>query len=138
MQQLFSFVSDIRLKTIFNICLENPERKGLLSCSKITKEYSFDKMYKLLSLDEQLKFSQIPVLGIGARNDRLVNYKSFKQLEDYMDEQDKFLSTKKILIEDGPKSEFNNFNYKMYPGGHEPMDNYLLTFVNDVREFLAK
>jgi pimeloyl-ACP methyl ester carboxylesterase len=138
LQRLFSFVSDIRLKTIFNICLENPDRKGLKSCYKIANEYSFDKMYKLLSLDEQLKFTQIPILGIGGRNDKLVGVKSYKALENYLDEQDKFLSTKKILIEDKPKSEFNNFSYKIYPGGHEPMDNYLVTFVNDVREFLAK
>jgi pimeloyl-ACP methyl ester carboxylesterase len=136
-QTLFRTVRDIRLKTIFSICLENPDKKGLKSCTKICLDYSFDRVYKLLSLDEQLKFSQIPILGIGGRRDRLVPPNSFKKLEKYLDNQDKFLSTKKILIEDTHKPDLNNFSYVIYPGGHEPMDNHRVRFVKDVREFLA-
>jgi pimeloyl-ACP methyl ester carboxylesterase len=136
-QALFRTVRDIRLKTILSICLENPEKKGLKSCTKICYEYSFDRVYKLLSLDEQLKFSQIPILGIGGKRDRLVTPNSYLKLKKYLDNQDKFLSTKKILIEDTHKPELNNFSYTIYPGGHEPMDNHRVRFVREVREFLA-
>ncbi|MEM1312400.1 MAG: alpha/beta hydrolase [Patescibacteria group bacterium] len=129
--------SNIRLKTLFSICLENPDRKALRSCTKICREYSFASIYKLLSLEEQLKFSKIPILGVGGYSDRLVSASSFKKLKKYLNKQDKLLSTKKTLIQEQQTTPLNNFIYKLYPTGHHPMDDQRLWFIQDVRDFLA-
>ncbi len=135
--KLFDYVKNIRYKTILSICIDNPERKGLRSCKDIIKDYQFDKIYKKMSLDEQLLFNEIPVLGIGGQFDPLTPSGSLRKLRKYLDEQNKLLSLRKTVV--GPnKPGLTNFKYKIYSfAGHEPMDDKTKDFVSDVKDFLG-
>lgn len=163
LQAILYLVRSLRLKTILNICIENPERKGLISSENLLFDYNFENLYKKMSLDEQLKFRQIKVLGINGQFDFLNLVSSMKKLQTFLLEQNKILNLKHtsvlpktdiklgtIIVSSGKKTETlvseksiektdsTNFQYKVYAWkGHNPMDESPQRFLDDTLDFLA-
>ena len=128
---------NIRLKTIIDICSQNSERKGLFSCRDIILNYRLDKSFGLLSLDDQLKFSQIPILAIGGGFDFLVRPSSYKDMKKYLKKSSKYLVSKKTVLDNSEPKNLFNYKYNIYRfSGHEPMDSNINRFIKESREFL--
>jgi len=154
-QAISSLTRNLRWKTILNICIENSERKGLVACEDILVSYNFENLYKKLSLDEQLKFSKIKILGINGQFDFLNLASSLKKMQSFLLEQNKILGLKhdnliekkeiqtiisstKVTETQKMRTDETNFQYHIYRWkGHNPMDESPQRFLQDVINFLA-
>lgn len=136
-QRLADSLKNLRWKTILNLTVENPSRKGLLLCDKITTNYNFQNLYSPMSLETQLKFTQIPILIVNGGRDFLNPKSSVKNLQTFLNKQLPILKTKKIVVGRNSPAELQTIITKIYPkAGHNPMDDNINLFVSDVQEFL--
>lgn len=136
-QYLANSLQNLRWKTILNLILENPSRKGFLSCNKIITNYNFQNLYSHMSLETQLKFTQIPILIVNGGRDFLNPKSSVKNLQTFLNKQLPILKTKKIVVGRNSPAELQTIITKIYPkASHNPMDDNINLFVSDVKEFL--
>jgi pimeloyl-ACP methyl ester carboxylesterase len=85
-------ITDIRKRLLVNIFAENPERKGFKSCLDIVDHHNASKWYKKLSLNEQIKLSELPILLVNGRFDLINTVFSARKFA-------KILQSRKTLIE---------------------------------------
>jgi hypothetical protein len=130
-------VPNIRSKTALNIIAEHPKHLGILSCLKIISEYNFSKIFKKISLNEQVEFSKIPILAINGRLDLISTKNSLLRLEKKFNNFLPLLNRKKTVISSTNKIRNSNFNYQIYPwSGHNPMDTDIVSFIYDLHNFM--
>ena len=135
---LQGIVVSVRWRTALQIFIENPKRRGFKSLLKIVKEYDFDKSFRKLTLDDQLKLLLVPILAISGSGDWLVSSAEVNKIGKSIQNYAEIARSKKTIInlENNNESE-DNFHYKLYKGaGHNAMDDDLVSFVYDFREFL--
>ncbi len=65
---------------IASILLENPEQKGFVSYFKLMKKFDFSNQFHRLSINQQNKFSNIPMLFIIAKNRSCISESHIKSL----------------------------------------------------------
>ncbi len=137
LQKRITQIRNKRWKIALNIFLENYQRKGFLSAVQIAKSYNFKDLYKRHSLDEHLRFSQIPILLINGRFDLLNLSSSSLELKKFLYKQIPTLqSINKTYL--ATKNSFENIKVKLYPwSGHNPVD-MVKEFIQDVQAFIKE
>lgn len=128
---------NIRLRVLLSIFAENPARKGFKSCLEIVKHHNFGTWYNQLSLNDQIKFSELPILLINGRFDSLSTIFSARTFKKVLQSRRNIIEPKKTVInaKNNPKNE--KFILKIYPwAAHQPMEDNLQMFVADFKRFL--
>jgi pimeloyl-ACP methyl ester carboxylesterase len=137
LKKLQKLVGSIRWKTALQIFIENPKRKGFDSCMKIVKSHNFEKEFRKLTLEDQLKLIKIPILAISGQRDFLASVSQVKKLGEVIQNYAGVAKSKKTIIDLNNTIPSSTFQYKMYKGvGHNTMDEDLVSFIYDFREFL--
>lgn len=149
---------NLRHKILVSHFLEKPNRKAYKSGLEIMKKYNFKKLFKKLSINQQIGLATLPILAIGGKLDRLTRYSSIQELEYILenDSPDEFPEEEKeekppqtIIISQPAKSaeikkEEDNkvktdFKIILYNNSdHSPMDKYFNEVAVDLKKFLEK
>ncbi len=137
LKRIQKIVGSIRWKTALQIFIENPKRKGFNSCMKIVQAHNFEKEFRKLTLEDQLKLIKIPILAISGQTDLLATVSEVQKLGIVIESYADVAKSKKTIIDLNNTSATPTFHYKMYKGvGHNTMDEDLVSFIYDFREFL--
>lgn len=137
LRSLKNFVPSLRWKTALQIFIENPKRKGFKSLMDIVINFNFENIFKKLTFDEQLKIMKIPILAISGSSDNLCRPSEVRKIGEVLSSNAEMVKSKKTIIQVNSNKTESSFTYKLYKGaGHNTMDEDLVSFVYDFREFL--
>jgi pimeloyl-ACP methyl ester carboxylesterase len=142
LNELAPKIKNIRQRLLVNIFAENPDRKGFQSCLDIVNKHNATQWYKLLSLDQQRALNKLPILLINGRFDSINTVLSAQKFAKILRSREDLLEKPTTVINqvDNQKNQkqlpTSNFELKIYPWStHEPMDDAMMRFVNDLKEF---
>ena len=103
----------------------------------IVINFNFENIFKKLSFDEQLKLMKIPILAISGSSDYLCRPSEARKIGEVLSSNAEMAKSKKTIIQVNANKPISSFTNKVYKGvGHNTMDEDLVSFVYDFREFL--
>jgi pimeloyl-ACP methyl ester carboxylesterase len=147
---------NLRHRVLVSHFLDNPNRRSYQSGLRIMKKYNFKKLFKQLSIKEQIDLATLPILAIGGKLDRLTKYTSIQELEHILEtqapkeyvieEQVQKTSQTIIISQESAKTQQKkelkkeiklDFKIILYnQSSHSPMDKYYQEVAGDIKKFL--
>jgi pimeloyl-ACP methyl ester carboxylesterase len=155
LQQEIENSQNLRYKILLSHFLENPVRRSYKTGFKLIKKYNFKKIFKQLTISQQIELATLPILAIGGKLDRNTRFSSIQEIEniltskipkEFQEEEDKQSQKKTVINKDEASQEENsqskievNFKIVLYNQSDDsPMDKYPNEVADDLRKFLEK
>jgi pimeloyl-ACP methyl ester carboxylesterase len=126
-----------RWRVALDLLRQNKRQLAFASIIKYLRNFDFNKLYSVSSLNQHLALSKIPILLVGGKYDIIAPAQSIRRLHKILVTDTAIMNTKKTIIT-GKTPLSDPVKSKIYPSGHNSLDTNIVEFCADVRTFLFK